>query len=143
MEELKKDEQVNTTVGNQEKVTYQEILDGLKRVHNEFMLDSEEMVKVFNEKYANEGVIQLLDEKGEALKDKEGNRIEPVLFEKIDDKSKQAHIRGLLYSLTQNPVNFTSKVLKEKEILEAVKTKGFDLKGMIEKYREDNNIQKQ
>ena len=123
----------------EETVTYQQILDKIREVYSTFVINSEEMRDIFDKKYANAGVVQLLDEQGQALRAKlgsiEGERIEPKELREINSNAKERHIRGLLYILTQNPVDLTKRILQEKEILEVLKTKGVDIEGMIEKYK--------
>ncbi|MEI8174762.1 MAG: hypothetical protein WCG28_02305, partial [bacterium] len=98
------------------------------------------METVFNEKYKDSGVVQLLDAEGKALVDMNGKRVEPVEFEKIDSHNKQAHIRGLLYGFTLNPVSLADNLSKETALLRVLKTNGIDLGQMIDvcKRQEEN-----
>ena len=96
------------------------------------------MVQVFDKKFANEGIVQLLNEDGEPRVNLTEKRLGPVEFDKIDDNSKGLHIRGIISFLAKNQVDLTSKILKEKELLKALKDKGLDLEVMINKYKKNN-----
>ena len=110
---------------------YSSLLKKMQEIHSNFTLTSDEMENVFNEKYKGNEVVQLLDEKGEALMDKSGKRVEPVEFEKINKASKERHIRGLLYKFTLNQVDLVDKLSEETALLEALKQKGVDLEQMM------------
>ena len=117
---------------------YFKLLEKIREIYGNFILDSSDMESVFDEKYKDAGVVQLLDEYGEALIGKDGERVAPVEFEKIDNHNKQAHIRGLLYKLTLNPVNLADNLAKETALLRVLKVNGEDLEHMIDECREKN-----
>ena len=117
---------------------YTQLLEKVKEIYGNFVLDSSDMENIFNEKYKNSGVVQLLDAQGGSLIGMDGKRIEPVEFEKIDSINKQNHIRGLLYKLTLNSVDFVDKLSQETDLLRVLKVNGVDLERMIYEYRQEN-----
>ncbi len=117
---------------------YSDLLKKVREIHGNFVLDSNDMETVFNEKYKDSGVVQLLDAEGQALMDMNGKRVEPIEFEKIDSHNKQAHIRGLLYKFTLNPVSLADNLAKETALLRVLKTNGIDLEKMIDECKKQN-----
>jgi len=111
--------------------TYNRLLEQIREIYGNFVLDSGDMETAFNEKYKDAGTVQLLNEEGEALKDKVGNRVSPIEFSEIGGHSKQAHMRGLLYKLTLNPVGLLDNLSKERALLRVLKVNGVDLGPLI------------
>ena len=111
---------------------YQQILDELVNIQKSSFFNSDELVEIFDKKFSESEVVQLLDEKGEALVDKNNKRVEPVEFTKIDRHNKEVYIKGLLYSFTLNPVNLVEKVSKEMALLEVAEREGSNLKKFVE-----------
>lgn len=99
---------------------------------------SEEMVAIFNKKYENTKTpLQLLDEQGEIVTNKEGIRIEPGDIKDIDDLDKARHIKGHIYKLKDNKVDYVKTLAKEKEILEVAEKKDSKLRKLVEEYMAD------
>ena len=115
------------------KSKYQQVLDELTGIQKNHFLNSEELVEIFDKKYATAGVVQILDEKGEPLMGLNGGaRIEPIEFEKIDKHNKETHMKGLLYKYTMNPVDLVEKISKETALLEVAEREGSMLKKLVE-----------
>ena len=91
-----------------------------------------------NKKYENAKTpLQLLDEQGEMVTNKEGVRIEPGDIKDIDDLDKARHIKGHIYKLKDNKVEYVKTLAKEKEILELAEKKDSKLKKLVEEYMAD------
>jgi len=115
---------------------YQQVLDELINIQKNHFLNSEELVEIFDKKFSEGDAVQLLDEKGEALMDLSGKRVEPVEFTKIDRHNKEVYIKGLLHSFTENPVDLLKKISKETALLEVTERGGSKLKKFVEESSE-------
>ena len=111
--------------------SYQRLLDELRNILKSHFLNSENLVEIFDGKFKEGDVVQLLDENGEALIGLDGKRVEPVLFEKIDRHNKELYVRGLLYSFSLNSVDLREKLLGETKLLEVLEREGSQIKELI------------
>jgi len=132
-------DQTQFTINPKErKSLFGEIFNTVKDMYEKKFFSSKEMVEIFDKKYAHDGKIQLWDEKGKPIEGKNRDRIGPIEFEKIERPDKEAHIRGLLYSFTLNPVDFVRKLSEETALLELAEGKGSNLKKLVEDEMKNN-----
>lgn len=96
---------------------------------------NEEMIEIFNKKYENtQTPLQLLDEQGEFITNKEGTITKPEEIKNINDFDKVKHIKGYIYKLKDNKIEYVKTLSKEKEILEVSEKIGSKLKNLVEQY---------